>query len=215
MVQTIKNIFMKDYTLESVNVGKFAKLVIQGMNFKIEAYQVKELGMVAFIEASGLFGLAKKESVIISPLKKDMPLFFYNRTKAFGKDSLMIDLYDTMLGSCFLDKMKNLKEKFADVTDDKYAGYWFDEIRLLESIAKKGRGKQSKNLDALVEAYVYAYLNDAELANGCVVKDKKQKTSVYLDQFLEKGGLATDAFMLNYGMKLSKPLFNILVLGMN
>ena len=85
------------YPLTEKNVGEFAKIKAKGMTFVIKQYEAKGLGNVSVMEAKGFFGLMQMDTLIINPVEKDLPLFSYDRVLAMGNDTLILELYDTLL----------------------------------------------------------------------------------------------------------------------
>ena len=81
----------EEFPLTEKNVGEFANVKAKGMKFQIKQYEAKGLGNVSVMEAKGFFGLMQMDTLIINPLKKDLPLFSYDRILAMDLpgDSLL------------------------------------------------------------------------------------------------------------------------------
>ena len=79
------------FPVKEIPVGEFRKLTIKGLTFVIRQYEADGLGNVSWMNAAGFFGLMKMETLIINPKWKDMPLLSYDRVKAMGSDTLIIE----------------------------------------------------------------------------------------------------------------------------
>ena len=85
-------------------------LKVSGMNFHIRSFTAPGLGHVSEMTASGFFGLMKMDTLIITPTEVDMPLFSYDRVLAMGNDTLIFELYDTLLEQTELSQLDAVKE---------------------------------------------------------------------------------------------------------
>ena len=85
------------------------RMKVSGMTFDIAAYKVEGLGHVSVMIASGFFGLMKMDTLIITPTAVDMPLFSYDRVLAMGNDTLIFELYDTLLDKADLTALEQVK----------------------------------------------------------------------------------------------------------
>ena len=112
MINTLLNVVEKQFALKEKEVGVFKKLKVSGMNFEIRQFYAKDFGNVSVMTAKGFFGLMKMDTFMINPVEKDLPLFSYDRIHAMGNDTLIIELYDTMLGDCKLHKLVNVKNEY-------------------------------------------------------------------------------------------------------
>ena len=104
-------------TLKEIPVGEFHELKIRGMTFTIRQYEASDLGNVSWMSAAGFFGLMKMDTLITNPKWKDMPLLSYDRVKAMGSDTLIIELSDTLTGPCFLQPLDEVKARYASLPD--------------------------------------------------------------------------------------------------
>ena len=113
MMQKMLNTLKQNFRLEQLAIGEFSKVKIKGINFSIERYHAVDLGNVSIMRASGFFGLMKMDTLIINPTECDMPLFSYDRVYALGKDTLIIELYNTFIneGEIDLSKIQKVKKE--------------------------------------------------------------------------------------------------------
>ena len=195
------------FTLEEIPAGEFHKLKIKGMTFTIRQYEAAGLGHVSRMDAAGFFGLMKMETLIINPKWKDVPLLSYDRVNAMGKDTLIIELFDTLTGPCFLRPLDEVKARYASLPDHDLGAHWYDPIKLEQSVSKKGKKAQSASFDALADEYFDAYIACAGQAASCAPQEKAQKSGAYVEGLLLHGGPSTDIFKKGLGEEKTADLF--------
>ncbi|MBR2861819.1 MAG: hypothetical protein IKB86_08285 [Clostridia bacterium] len=196
----------KKFPLTKLDVDDYQGLKAGGMTFLIEAYYAKGLGHVSVMRAKGFLGLMKMDTLMISPYEVDLPLYSYDRIFAFGNDTLIVELYDTLVSACNLDKLEEIKRRFVDLAERDPGEHWYDSIKLPQSISKKGKKSQKPRLDALAAQHLEGYLS----AKAEAVSDadaKLEKTKAYVLGLLEQGGPSTDVFKKELGEEFTKELF--------
>ena len=186
---------------------------VSGMHFAIRSFRVKGLGHVSVMEAKGFFGLMKMDTLIITPTDVDMPLLSYDRVNAMGNDTLIFELYDTLLGKTELSALDRVKEEYAALPDHDLGEHWYDSIKLTQSIAKKGKRLHTAAFHAAADAYLQAWLDCAEAAMPSKPDAKKEKASVYVEGLLQHGGPSTDVFKKSIGAEKTAELFRTVLFG--
>lgn len=206
-------ILRQNYKLEKQNTGEFSNIKVKGMHFTIEQYYAKGLGNVSFMQAKGFFGLMKMDTFIVNPTECDMPLFSYDRVHAMGNDTLILELYDTCLNPAALDGVSKVKEMHKHLPEHDLGSHWYDNIKLKESTAKKGKKKDTAAFDKLAKQYLTAYIELTKQAESCEPDKKKEKASVYVEGLLSHGGPSTDIFKQHYGEEKTADLFRNILFG--
>ena len=201
------------FPLEKIPVGEFEQIKVNGMKFTIEQYEAKGLGNVSVMCATGFFGLMKMDTLIINPSVCDAPLFSYDRILAMGNDTLIIELYDTVLGEVNMEGIRKVKEAYAALPERDPGQHWYDNIKYPESISKKGKKKESAAFDSMTEAYLSEYLELAKCSANCEETQKLEKASVYVEGLLTNGGPSTDVFKKHYGEEKTAYLFRNILFG--
>lgn len=200
------------YCLTPIDAGEFSGLSASGMRFEISAYYAEGLGHISQMRAKGFFGLMKMDTLIINPTELDLPLYSYDRIFAAGNDTLIVELYDTVLTSFDEENMNSAKARFSTLTERDPGEHWYDSIKLGSSISKKGKKKDTPALDALTLEHFDAYL----VSSAAAVSDKAaklEKASVYVEGLLEKGGPSTDVFKKAIGEEKCAKLFREILFG--
>ena len=212
MTEKLLSVIEKQYPLTELNVGDMAKLKANGMTFMVKAYKAEGLGHISVMQAKGFFGLMKMDTLIVNPTDIDLPLYSYDRIYAMGNDTLIVELYDTLLGECNLNSLNEIKANYADLVERDPGEHWYDSIKLCESISKKGKKKQQTRFDKLATEHFSAYLSStAQTVSN--PKDKQKKACFYVEGLLENGGPSTDVFKKSLGEEKTAKLFREVLFG--
>lgn len=202
------------YPLTEKSTGEFANVKAKGMKFQIKQYEAKGLGNVSVMEAKGFFGLMQMDTLIINPLQKDLPLFSYDRILAMGNDTLIIELYDTLLEKHDFSDLSSWKEENKNLPEHDLGEHWYDSIKLTESVSKKGKKEHSAPFDKFTQVYFEKYLsNKAATVTVSDVTAKTEKASVYVEGLLSNGGPSTDVFKKEFGEPKTAKLFRKVLFG--
>lgn len=213
MIQKMLRTITAKNHLNAITIGEYAKMKVGVMKFQIWAFHAEGLGHVSAMQASGMFGLMKMDTLIINPTEKDMPLFSYDRVHAMGNDTLIYELYDTILEKADLNRVEDVKEKYRHLPDHDLGEHWYDSIKLAISLSKKGKKVHTAAFDACAMEYLAAYLEDAAEADYCEPAGKKEKASVYVEGLLTNGGPSTDVFKKGIGDEKTAELFRNILFG--
>ena len=203
----------KAYPLTEGDAGAYRKMKVQGMTFTIRPFHAEGLGHVSVMRASGFFGLMKMDTLIINPTEVDMPLLSYDRVLAMGNDTLIFELYDTLLCPASLPATAGAKAQGCHLPDHDLGSHWYDSIKLAESLSKKGKKVHTAAFDALTEGYLTAFLADCRKAAPCEAAPKREKASVYVEGLLTHGGPSTDVFKKAIGDEKTAHLFRHILFG--
>lgn len=213
MTDKLLELIRERYPMESLDAGEYAVLKCSGMKFRIRSFQAEGLGHVSAMTASGFFGLMKMDTLIITPTAVDMPLYSYDRVLAMGNDTLIVEIYDTLLTSADLSALDAAKEKCTDLPEHDLGSHWYDSIKLPQSLSKKGKKSYKQAFDRAVEGNLTAFLDCARTAVSCEAQLKREKASVYVEGLLSNGGPSTDVFKKGIGEQKTADLFRRILFG--
>ena len=213
MTQRMLNVITKSFPLTELPCGEYEKMKVSGMTFRIRRFHAEGLGAVSEMVASGFLGLMKMDTLIITPTQKDMPLFSYDRVLAMGNDTLIFELYDTLLGDADLSRLDEVKQQARYLPDHDLGAHWYDSIKLPQSLSKKGKKKERSGFDATVLHYLAKFLETAREAPVCEAGPKRDKASVYVEGLLTNGGPSTDVFKKGIGVEKTADLFRRILFG--
>ena len=149
---------------------------------------------------------------MIVPKDVDLPLYSYDRIYAFGNDTLIVELYDTLIHAPDLSSLEKVKAGYENLQERDPGTHWYDDIKLKESISKKGKKVETKQFDDLALEHFKAYLN----VDACKTEDvakKAELSSRYVNGLLEQGGPSTDVFKKQLGEEKTRKLFEQVLFG--
>ena len=212
MTTTLLRVIADNCSLTPVSVGKFANLKVNGMKFTIQVYKAEGIGHISIMRAKGFFGLMKMDTLMIVPTERDLPLYSYDRIQAMGNDTLIVELYDTLTQPLDLSFLAHIKAKFRHLAERDPGTHWYDNIKLPESISKKGNKADRDDLDALAAEHFSAYLH-APAKKVADVDKKKELSANYVNGLLREGGPSTDVFKKALGESTTEELFKKVLFG--
>lgn len=202
----------KAHPLTENNIGEFKYMKAPLMKFDIESYHAEGLGHVSLMSMNAFFGLMKMDTVIINPIEKDLPLLSYDRVYVMGKDTFIVELYDTRANKGDLAVLKQVADDSDKYPQHDLGEHWYDNIKLPESIALKAGKDFTTAFDKVAERVIEAYLETpTEPEFDGEVKHKK--TVDYVEGLLENGGPSTSIFQKLFGKEKTAKLFREVLFG--
>ncbi len=156
----------------------------KGMRFELEAYDWNGTAHVSHLSMRGMFGLMKMDTLICTPYTKDMPLFSYDFISAFGRKTLLLEAYDTLVGSVDLSTMTAVKEQYSDLKDKTMRPAWYDRLKLPPTVCKTGNGAR---LEVMAEQMLKAYIDLFATARDIDRAVKNERNSVYVEGLINDG----------------------------
>ncbi len=216
MIQRFLESLGGEYPLGEPMTDDLCEFKAAGMRFRVRAYTASGLGHVSVMSAAGMLGLMRMDSLIVNPLDLDAPLLSCDRIRAMGRDILVMEMYDTMLGDSFRTaEIRQAMEKYAELPDGEPKSYWYDDLIVPPSVSKKGARKTSAAFDGLMGDYFDAYRAALRSASACDPAEKARRASVYSEGLLAHGGPATDPVKKAIGEEKTARLFRELLFGVS
>ena len=209
-IEKLVDVIRAEYPLEKLDAGEFSTMKVSGMTFTVSHYRAKGLGHVSTMEAKGFFGLMKMDTLVIVPFEKDMPLYSYDRILAMGNDTLLVELYDTMVHPYDASVFDEIVKRYSSVPDRDPGKHWYDDMRLKESISKKTR--KEPLLDTATEDYLKAYIS-SKAEDTSDMNEKQRLTDAYVSGLIEHGGPSTDVFVKKFGKEKTREFFEKVFFG--
>lgn len=213
MIECMREMLQKSHPLTELDCGDYTCQKLSGMTFHIRAFEARNLGHVSIMRASGFFGLMTMDTLIINPTQLDLPLLSYDRVLAMGNDTLIYELYDTLLAPADLSALENIQARYEGLPAHDLGQHWYDTIKLPVSLSKKGKKAQRTAFDACAREYLAAYLEAAKTAAVCAPAAKQEKAAVYVEGLLTHGGPSTDVFLKALGREKTEKLFRTVLFG--
>lgn len=197
------------YDLIELDTNTYKDAELNGIPLIIKSFDAVNFGSVSILSSNS--NVMNLDTLILNPFSKDMPLFSYDRIKAFQTDTLFIELYDTLLDKS-INKVVNeelniIKKKYQEISELEHKDNWYDSIRLDASTSKKVGIDQSNLFNDLTKEYLKGYLSISKNLDSCNEELKKAKAKEYTDGLLENGGPSTDAFIKAKGKEYTEKLY--------
>ena len=139
---------------------------------------------------------------------KDVPLFNLDWVRAMGKETQIVELYDTQLEPWPEEKQDEfaaLRERDAELPDMNSSGHWYDAILYPCSYHKAGKG-MTESLDAAARDYTETFLRQLAEAPACDAAAKREKTRAFAERLFAEGGPAVDQVTKLFGAETAKRL---------
>ena len=181
----------------------------RGMTFHLESFDWNDCACVSHLTMRAFFGLMKMNTLICTPYAKDLPLFSYDYICAFGKRTLLVEAYDTLVKPVDLSTMDAVKARYQDLSDKPTKPAWFDKLKLSPTVCKTG---QEPRLSALATEMTTAYLELFATARDIDRSAKTAKNSAYVEGLINDGPTFR-AVSKMLGVEQAKILFRCFLFG--
>lgn len=185
--------FQKEYKVIQRDLGEFARIDQKGMHFQIRAYEIEGAGNLCIMDMKAMLGLMKMQTVVFTPLYLDAPMYSDDVISVMGTDTLILELYNTLIGDWDESMLEEAKKQGEDLPDHDPGVHWYDGLRLKSSVFKKGK-KIHRRLEEFICQYTDVYMSQLKQAAPCQEDEKRQKTAQYVEGLIANGGPAVDQF---------------------
>ena len=205
----------KKYVCNQIDVGDFKEVKIEGSKITIEAFDIDGVGRVSTVEVIGFLKLWKMQSVIINPLEKDAPIYYYHRHNRKGRDICKIEVLDMLLEVKEYPEFDAVLEKYADIRDLEDKPNWYDEIKMPSCILKTVKKEEAAKLDEVTKDHFSVYLQILDASPTCGKSRKKECVKEFTDGLVDESGLAVlQLFRSYYKKHIAKYLCENILFGM-
>lgn len=195
-------------TPEKKDIGADARLAKSGMAFETEVYELPGLGQLCLLRMKAMLGLMKMETAVLAPSARDLPLLNLDWVGAMGKETQIVELYDTQLQPYpdgLLAEFQALQDRDADLPGMTSAGHWYDAILYPCSYHKAGKGL-SERLAAAARAYMETYAAQIPAAPLCDPEEKRARVRAFAERLFAEGGPAVDQVTKLFGRETAERL---------
>lgn len=196
----------RNFAVRKNDIGKDARLARFGMEFRTKSFEVEGIGHLCTMRMKAFGGLMKMETVVIAPTGVDAPLFNVDWVWAFGKETLIAELYDTQLEpwpEAKQAEFEKLREKDADLEDAVSDPHWYDEILYPCSYHKVGK-KRTERFNRAAEEYIGVYCAQLAELPPCDRGQKSEKVQDFARKLASNGGSAVNMMTKLFGEETAK-----------
>lgn len=180
----------KGFKLSKVDMHDLSKFKSGMMKFNCETYKIEGVGNLMFLQMNSILNLMKMQTTVICPQYKDLSFMNADTFDVLSKHTGIVELYESSIEDSDLSSLDNIKEEYKDLKDYVSKPRWYDSMRLSCSIGKLGN---KKIIEEMCLRYIDEYLDLLSMAKDCDYNLKQQANSIYVDQLIEKGGVAVDS----------------------
>ncbi len=215
MTDEMLKLIAESFPLTEQDAGDFADMKANGMNYLVRSFTAEGLGHVSVMSASGMMGLMKMEVFMVNPFLCDAPLFSNDRVHAMGRETLILELYNTCLNKEAFDAsgLGAVKKTDTAGADKDLGSHWYDSLTYPVNLARVGKKAEKAAFDELTLKYLSAYLEAVKTAPACPEEAKKAAARVYTEGLLSNGGPSTDVFKKGIGPEKTAELFRNVLFG--
>ena len=207
---SVVDLFAQRGKLVAKDVSPWQTFSGKGMKFQLQSYDWDGCACVSYLTMRAFLGLMKMETLICTPYTKDLPIYSYDRIIAFGKKSLLLEVYNTQVEPIDLSSMDAVKESYKNLKDKQPKPAWYDSLRLSPSTFKEGKeGRLTRLATAMTTAYLDLFATAREVDPG--VKTAKNRT--YVEGLISNGGPAINAVRGMIGNEAAETLFRRFLFG--
>lgn len=176
----------------------------KGMHFTLEVYDFEGCANISFLSMKAFFGLMKMDSLICTPYSRDLPIYSVDGIYVPGKDTALIELYNTQIDAVDLSSMDAVKAKYSFLKEKQNKPYWYDSLHLSPTCTKTGGRADCK---ALLFEMTGAYASLFKDAKDCDPSIKSEKNGVFVEGLISNGGPAIDTIRSILGKDAAEELF--------
>lgn len=193
MKEIIKSAAEEYFHLTEMSMERFSELKGRGMRFLTKVFDAENTGRLCIMDMKAVAGLMRMETGVFSPVGRDGPIFSFEYIKAAGKETLLVELYDTTISHPDFAGLGEIKKRYAQIPAYDPGEHWYDAMRLPVSDFKRGR-QIAGDLSHMLEDYCKGYFRLLDGCTPCDPEEKKKCNAVFADGLLTNGGPAVDTF---------------------
>ena len=178
------------------------------MVFETEVYAVEGLGHLCILRMNAFLGLMKMETAVLAVTERDVPLLNLDWVNAAGKETMMAELYDTMLQPSqaeTLARFQAVKDRDGDLPEPPAKPHWYDSLLFPCSYHKSGK-KLSQRFNRAAADYMRVFLTALEAASPCAKAEKGAKIRRFAETLVAQGGPAVDMVTRLFGAETAHRL---------
>ena len=183
----------QDIQLKPVDIGDYETIRGKGMLFHVRVFDVQNAGRLFHMDMKAFGGLMRMETVVFTPVQLDGPIYSMDKIMAFGRATLVLELYDTTVSHPDFSELATIKRKYALLPSYDPDDHPYYTFRLPVSDYKRGFGIKNK-IRSMEEEYGEKYY---KLLQNCEPIDpevKKEKNAEFSGSLFNNGGPAVNQF---------------------
>ncbi len=188
------------YPMKAVDLGEFAAFKVKPMAMQTERWLLSGLGGITRLTAKGLMGLMTMESVVLTPIERDLPLFSWDIIYMPWAVTFLLEYRGFSVSDFAIDyaPQKEILHALENIKDAPLGNYWQDPYNLASIRIRKKGGKSclpamKKALQQSLDAYC-ELAKTAPLLSAAQQQQKQQLVWGYVDELFINGSPTTEVF---------------------
>ena len=181
----------------------------KGMRFWLESYDWNRCACVSHLSMRAFFGLMKMDTIICTPYAKDLPILSYDFISALGRNTLLLEVYDTQVQPTDLSALEAVKANYQHLKDKPTKPAWYDSLKLPPTLCKTGQQAHLSGLTTeMIQTYLVLFASAREVDRAA----KTARNSAFAEGLI-KDGPAFRAVSKMLGVDSAKLLFRKFIFG--
>ena len=182
-----------DTGLDPVDIGDYETIRGKGMTFHTRVFDAQNSGRLFLMDMTAFAGLMKMETVAFTPVELDGPICSMDKVVAFGRSTLVLELYDTTVSHPDFAALGTEKQKYSRIPSYDPGDHPYYAFRMSESDYKRGFGIGNK-ISQMAKEYQESYFKILKTCDPVDPEIKKQKNLKFSECLYSNGGPAVDQF---------------------
>ena len=179
--------------LEPVDIGDYETIKGDGMLFHVRVYDAQDAGRLFLMDMKVFGGLMRMETVVFTPVQLDGPIYSMDKVMAFGRATLVLELYDTTVSHPDFNELNAVKQRYSLLPSYDPGDHPYYTFRLPVSDYKRGFWIKNK-ISYMAEEYGDAYFQILQTCPPIDPEIKKAKNSEFSECLFQNGGPAVNQF---------------------
>lgn len=213
-VETFCDTVGKYYSLSEVDCGDYRKLKLFGvMKFNVKQYDVEGIGNLSVMTTN--MGVMQMATVVLTPIKRDIPLISMDYMYMLGKRTAYVEFYDLVLNeneeySALLQKLGTVLEQYAELETATPTAAWYDTFKTI-GFYKKGSKADDTALIEMLKKGLETVMEYGQTLPELATDAQKEKAALqkkYSDGLIDNGGVSTDIFLKALGEEETRKFFD-------
>lgn len=210
----------KTYTVTQISPEEYEEMKMYGvMKFKVEQYNIEELGNLSVMRVN-MLGLMQMATIVITPRDKNVPLLSADYMYILSNRKSYLEFYDVVQEKDeeymkLIGKLSDVIAGYDHLEDFEASEAWYEHLLSVDAY-KAGKPKNDADVEQMLRESVRVYLDHANALpelNEEQKTEKKNITLAYTDGLIEKGGISTDVFKKELGPEVTKDFFDQVFFG--
>ena len=206
---------LKDrYIVIPANVGEYASLQIQTMNYDVYRYEVRGVGNLLIMKCIDA-GDMQMDSFVLTPYYKNLPLFSTDYIYMKERRCCLNEIYSLVEKEdenyqCYIEKFRQIKESYDHLQNMQVKSCWYDSIRPVCTAKVSGADRDEEILEIFYE-HLRSWMQmerETKLLDIQAYDEKCRITKEYSNSLIDQGGVSTDVFKAVLGEESTREFFN-------